>query len=263
MSIVEAHRFSIGSAVVGGLASALAVCAIFVAAGAFDDDSGGDQAAERPAAPPPAAASVRDVYRRSRLSVVVVDHRPPGVRPRRGPPTREDGVATGTGFVIDRAGHIVTNQHIVAGRGTTTVQFAAGEEPVRATVVERDASTDLAIVRVAPRRVARLRPLALGDSDAVEVGDTAIAIGNPLGLQRSLTVGVVSAVGRTISAPDGSKIRDAVQTDAPINPGNSGCPLLDGAGRVIGVVSQGRGNGIAFAVPVDTVKRLVAELESG
>nr|MBA3747841.1 trypsin-like peptidase domain-containing protein [Solirubrobacterales bacterium] len=200
------------------------------------------------------------VYRRVRLGVVVVEHRPPGVPSRRGPPTRGDRIATGSGFVLDDAGHVATNQHIVAGRGTTTVQFAANEDPVRATIVRRDASTDLAVVRVGRARAARLRPLALGDSDAVRVGDPAIAIGNPLGLQRSLTVGVVSAVGRTIKAPDGAKIRDAVQTDAPINPGNSGCPLLDAAGRVIGVVAQARGDGLGFAVPVDALKRLVADL---
>jgi S1-C subfamily serine protease len=103
-------------------------------------------------------------------------------------------------------------------------------------------------------------PLPLGDSDALRPGDTALAIGNPYGLRRSLTIGVVSGLGRRMEAPDGSSIRDAIQTDAAINPGNSGGPLLDARGRVIGVISQGRGDGIAFAVPAATLERVVARL---
>ena len=248
------------TAVVSGVVSAVAVCAILFAAGAFDDD----RARERAAAPTTAtvpAPSVGDVYRRARLGVVLVEHRPPGVRPRTGPPTREDGIATGSGFVIDRRGHVVTNQHIVAGRGTTTVQFGPDEKPVGATIVGRDASTDLALVRVDPDEARTgLTPLPLGDSEAVGIGDPAIVVGNPYGLERSLAAGIVSATDRTINAPNGAKIKSAVQIDAPINPGNSGGPLLDGHARVIGVISQGRGNGIAFAVPVDTLKRVVAEL---
>jgi S1-C subfamily serine protease len=250
------------AAIVSGVASALVVCAIFLAAGAFDRDEGGKGGGERSSgspAPAPAAA-VTDVYRRARLGVVLVDHRPPGVAPRTGPPQRGDRVATGSGFVIDDAGHVVTNQHVIAGRGTTTVQLDDDEDPVQATIVGRDASTDLALVRIDRPDARRLTPLALGASEAVRVGDPAIAIGNPFGLERTLTVGVVSATDRTINAPDRSKIEDAVQTDAPINVGNSGGPLLDARGRVIGVISQGRGNGIAFAVPVDTVKRVVADL---
>ena len=248
------------SAVISGVASAVAVCAIFLATDALQTESDREPPRSTPAAP--AAPSVRDVYKRARLGVVIVDHRPPGVPPRSGPPTRSDRVATGSGFVVDDAGHVVTNQHVVAGRGTTTVQIAADEDPVAATIVRRDASTDLAVVRVAPADAKRMTSLALGDSDAVRVGDAAIAIGSPLGLQRTLTVGVVSAIGRTITAPDGAKIKDAVQTDAPINPGSSGGPLLDARGRVIGVISQGRASGIGFAVPVDTVKRLVAGLRT-
>lgn len=248
------------AAAVSGVLSATAVCAILFAAGAFDDG----RAAEPAAAPITATTpvpSVGDVYRRVRLGVVLVEHRPPGVRPRTGPPTRKDGIATGSGFVIDRRGHVVTNQHIVAGRGSTTVQFGPGEKPVGATIVGRDASTDLALVRVDPGEArAPLRPLALGDSEAVGIGDPAIVVGNPYGLERSLAAGVVSATDRTIDAPNGAKIDHAVQIDAPINPGNSGGPLLDGHARVIGVISQGRGNGIAFAVPVDTLERVIAEL---
>ena len=107
----------------------------------------------------------------------------------------------------------------------------------------------------------RLESLPLGDSESVRPGDPAVVIGNPLGLARTLTAGVVSATDRRIDAPDGFPIRNAVQTDAAVNPGNSGGPLLDERGRVIGVISQGRGDGIAFAVPVDTLERVVPQLE--
>ena len=253
-----APRSSLRTALISGLASAGAVCAIFLAAGAFEDEPGRSGAG---AATPPAARapSVREVYERARLAVVLIDHRPPGVRPRTGPPSRGDRIATGSGFVIDRSGHIVTNQHIVARRGTTTVQFHPGDDPVRARIVRRDASTDLAVLRVDRARAPRLTPLPLGDVGAVRVGDAAIAIGNPFGLERSLSVGVVSALGRRITSPDGTRIRSVVQTDAAINPGNSGGPLLDERGRVIGVMTQGRGSGIAFAVPVRAVRKVVAE----
>ena len=260
MSPMDASgRPALRTALVSGLVSAIAVSAIFLAAGAFDD-AGETRSAAGSTTPTTTAPSAGDVYRRARAGVVVVDHRPPGVPPRSGPPTRDDGIATGSGFVVDEAGHIVTNQHIVAGRGTTTVQLDPGEDPLRATIVGRDASTDLAVVRLDRARAAPLAPLPLGDSADVRVGDTALAIGNPFGLERSLSAGVVSGVGRRMTSPDGTRIRDAVQTDAPINPGNSGGPLLDDAGRVIGVMTQGRGNGVAFAVPVDTVKRVVDRL---
>jgi S1-C subfamily serine protease len=249
---------SMRGAILGGLLSAAVVSAIFLAAGAFDDEPASPRAVGTATAPGPATA-VGDVYRRARLAVVLVDHRPPGVPPRRGAPRRDDRIATGSGFVVDAAGRIVTNQHIVAGRGTTTVQFDPDDDPVRARIVRRDASTDLAVLQVASARLPRLTPLPLGAARAVRVGDRAIAIGNPFGLERSLSVGVVSALGRRMTAPDGTRIRNVVQTDAAINPGNSGGPLLDETGRVIGVMTQGRGNGIAFAVPVDTVRKVVAE----
>ena len=247
-------------AILGGLLAAAVVSAVFLAAGAFEDEpsgraGGGVRTPARPSPPP----SPQEVYERARLGVVLVDHRPPGVPPRRGAPRRDDRIATGSGFVVDAAGRIVTNQHIVAGRGRTTVQFHPGDDPVRARIVRRDASTDLAVLQVRRARAPRLTPLPLGDAGAVRVGDAALAIGNPFGLERSLSVGVVSALGRRITSPDGTRIRDVVQTDAAINPGNSGGPLLDATGRVIGVLTQGRGAGIAFAVPVDAVRRVVAE----
>ena len=248
-------------ALVSGLASALAVCAVFLAAGAFEDDDERARPTATTRTTPQAPLSARDLYSRVRLGIVLVEHRPPGVRPRTGPPRRDDGIATGSGFVIDMDGHVVTNQHIVAGRGTTTVQFGGDAKSLRARIVGRDASTDLALVRVDPDDVARLSPLPLGESQRVRVGDDAVVIGNPFGFERSLSVGVVSGTGRRIRAPDGSRIRSVVQTDAAINPGNSGGPLLDGQGRVIGVVSQARGPGLGFAIPVDTVKRVVARLQ--
>ena len=260
MSDVDgADRYARRAALVGGLVSALAVCAIFLAAGALDDEPAAPRAGGPTTTTTTPEAAVGDVYRRARLGVVLIDHRPPGVPPRRGAPRRDDRIATGSGFVVDGAGRIVTNQHIVAGRGTTTAQFHPRDDPVRARIVRRDASSDLAVLQVDPDRAPRLTPLPLGDAGAVRVGDVAIAIGNPFGLDRSLSVGVVSALGRRITSPDGTRIRDVVQTDAAINPGNSGGPLLDATGRVIGVMTQGRGNGIAFAVPVDTVRRVVVE----
>jgi S1-C subfamily serine protease len=143
-----------------------------------------------------------------------------------------------------------------------TVQTAQRAPRIEARIVGRDPSTDLALLRVDPREARELTPLPLGDSDDVRVGDTAIAIGNPFGLRHTLTVGVVSATERTIDAPDGFPIEDAVQTDAAINPGSSGGPLLDAAGRVIGVMAQSEAEatGIGYAIPVDTLKRVVPEL---
>ena len=149
------------------------------------------------------------------------------------------------------------------------VQFGENTPTIPGRVIGRDRSSDLALVRVLPRRVrGGLHPLALADSARVRVGDLAVAIGNPFGLERTLTAGVVSALGRQIEAPDGFSIPGAIQTDAAINPGNSGGPLLDRAARVIGVNSQietggaGRGNvGVGFAVPSNVVKAVTADLE--
>ena len=247
-------------ALLSGLAAALSVSAVFMAAGAFDDDSSAPRAAASPsaAAGDPAAA----VFRRARGGVVLVEARRPGTPLSFGRPSREDGVATGTGFLVDESGHIVTNDHVAAGGRVVTVQAGPRTRRVRARIVGRDPSTDLALLRVDPREAPELAPLPLGDSDDVHVGDTAIAVGNPYGLQRTLTVGVVSAIDRSIDAPDGFPIDGAVQTDAAINPGNSGGPLLDSAGRVIGVLAQSESGstGIAYAVPVDTLRRVIPEL---
>jgi S1-C subfamily serine protease len=250
------------AALLGGLASGCAVAAIFMFAGAGDDDESAARApaprpAPRPRAVPPAPA-IGEIYRRARPAVFVVEGRQPGVEWPEGPPREDDGVATGTGFAIG-GGRIVTNQHVVAGAELVAVRLNGRR--ARARVVGSDASTDLAILRLPRPRARELPTLPLGKSAGVRPGDTAVAIGNPYGLARTLTTGVVSAVGRRITAPDGSSIRDAIQTDAAINPGNSGGPLLDGEGRVIGVMAQSRGDGLAFAVPVDTLRRIAPELQ--
>src|SRR3954469_20636713 len=179
--------------------------------------------------------------------------------------------ATGSGFVIDAGGDILTNNHVIDGAtaGSITVQFA-DKKTLKAKVIGKDPSTDLALLKVDPEGL-DLKPLPLGSSKGVHVGDPTIAIGNPFGLDRTLTTGVVSALQRQIQAPNGFAIKDVIQTDAAINPGNSGGPLIDSAGRVIGINSQietgGQGSngnvGIGFAVPIDTAKAILANLKSG
>jgi S1-C subfamily serine protease len=179
--------------------------------------------------------------------------------------------STGSGFVIDAGGDILTNNHVIDGAtpNSITVQFA-DKKTVKATVVGKDPSTDLALLKVDPEGLA-LKALPLGSSRDVHVGDPTIAIGNPFGLDRTLTTGVVSALQRQIQAPNGFAIKDVIQTDAAINPGNSGGPLIDSAGRVIGINSQietggggGQGNvGIGFAVPIDTAKSILENLKKG
>src|SRR3954454_4016627 len=177
--------------------------------------------------------------------------------------------ATGSGFVYDDQGHIVTNDHVVEEANTFEVRIGADTKPIPARLVGKDPSSDLAVLKVDPGAVKNgLKPLELGDSTALEPGDQAIAIGSPFGLEGTVTTGIVSSLGRTITAPNGFPIADAVQTDAAINPGNSGGPLLDGNGRVIGVNSQiksgsGSNSGVGFAVPVSTVKFVVPQIRNG
>ncbi len=183
---------------------------------------------------------------------------------------QQKSTATGSGFVIDKDGDILTNNHVIDGASKVTVQFS-DHKTVTAKVVGRDPSTDLALLKVDPSEVS-LDPLPLGSSKDVKVGDPTIAIGNPFGLDRTLTTGVVSALQRKIFAPDGTQITNVIQTDAAINPGNSGGPLIDASGHVIGINSQietgnagsGGGNvGIGFAVPIDTAKALLPSLKKG
>jgi S1-C subfamily serine protease len=170
---------------------------------------------------------------------------------------------TGSGFVWDRSGHVVTNYHVIEGGSAFSVTLA-DQTSYDAEVVGRAPDKDLAVLRIeAP--ASKLEPLPVGRSSGLLVGQSVLAVGNPFGLDHSLTVGVVSALGRELRAPNGRTIRDVIQTDAAINPGNSGGPLLDSGGRLIGVNSaiyspSGASAGVGFAVPVDTVRRLVPQL---
>src|SRR3954452_13310818 len=173
--------------------------------------------------------------------------------------------ALGSRLVLDRAGHIVTNYHVVHGASGIQVSFSNNER-YRAKLVGSDASTDIAVLKVDVKASA-LKALPLGNSDGVRVGDQVIAIGNPFGLDRSVTAGIVSAVQRRIAAPNQLSISHVIQTDAALNHGNSGGPLLNAQGQVIGVNAQietggqSQGNvGIGFAIPINTVKDVVAEL---
>jgi S1-C subfamily serine protease len=188
-------------------------------------------------------------------------------------PQQQSSTSTGSGFLIDKAGDILTNYHVIEGADRRTgvaVQFA-DDVSRRATVLGQDPSNDLAVLKVNAATLPNVLPLELGDSTTVRVGDPTLAIGNPFGLDRTLTSGIVSALQRQIQAPNGFSIDNVIQTDAPINPGNSGGPLLDAAGRVIGINSQiataGDGAngsvGIAFAVPINTAKRMLPQLETG
>jgi putative serine protease PepD len=174
--------------------------------------------------------------------------------------------AEGSGFVYDKRGDIITNQHVVDGAKSITVKFSNGKT-YNAHLVGSDSSTDLAVVRVdAPSSL--LHPLTLGDSSAVQVGDGVIAIGSPFGLEETVTSGIVSALHRTMDAPNNYTISDSIQTDAPINHGNSGGPLIDSAGRVIGVNAQiqsdsGGSDGVGFAIPANTVKSVVSQIVAG
>lgn len=168
---------------------------------------------------------------------------------------------TGSGFVLDREGHIVTNYHVIEDADSVEV-LLSDETQAPATIVGVDPANDLALLKIdVPRE--QLSPVELGSSQDLRVGQRAIAIGNPFGLDRTLTVGVISALGRPLQTGEDNVIFDVVQTDAAINPGNSGGPLLDSRGRVIGINTAIRQNaeGIGFAVPVDTLKRVLPPLK--
>src|SRR4051795_674095 len=256
--------FIAGAVTVGFVVGALAV------AGVIDDDaaptSSAAPAATAPsgggkAPPSPKPGSVADIYRRVSPGVAFVSSSSSGGSGGgvRGGSQGGGNAATGSGFVYDDQGHIVTNDHVVEGFNTFSVRIGSNETPIPAKLAGKDPSSDLAVLKIDPSAVpGGLHPLELGDSDALQPGDQAIAIGSPFGLEGTVTEGIVSALGRTIQAPNGFPIANAVQTDAAINPGNSGGPLLDGNGRVIGVNSQiktdngGDNSGVGFAVPVST-----------
>jgi S1-C subfamily serine protease len=263
--------FPFAAALVGGVVVAAAFLALGVGGG--DTKTVVQQSSMSPV---PVAAgkalTAREIYKRDAPGVVNVKSQivqrtqsPFGI------PQDQQGEATGSGFVVDPQGYILTNAHVIDGASQVTVSFE-DKKTENAKVVGKDSSTDLALLKVNASGL-NLKPLQLGDSSNVQVGDPTIAIGNPFALDRTLTTGVVSALQRQISAPNGFTISNVIQTDAAINPGNSGGPLLDAAGRVIGINSQiatgdgtsggGGGNvGIGFAVPINTAKKVLPQLKS-
>jgi S1-C subfamily serine protease len=213
--------------------------------------------------------SINEIYRASAPAVVHIETTSPLQQQTDffGNPFGTDQTqrALGSGFVIDKAGHIVTNYHVVRGARTIQVSFSNNER-FKAKVAGVDPSTDIAVLQVEINSRA-LKSLPLGNSDSVRVGDQVIAIGNPFGLDRSVTSGIVSAVQRRIQAPNQLAISHVIQTDAALNHGNSGGPLLNAQGQVIGVNAQietggqSQGNvGIGFAIPINTVRDVAAEL---
>jgi S1-C subfamily serine protease len=257
------------AALVGGLGGAAIE---FALGGPSSGSSNATMPSESPAslAPPRARApSAETIYREDAPGVVVITATQTQNLPATFfmPPAERQVRVLGSGFVIDKQGDIVTNDHVVQGGKDVTVGFSIGSS-YRATVRGTDPSSDLAVVRVhAPRSA--LHPLVLADSGDVDVGETVYAIGNPFGLDRTMTAGIVSATGRDIRAPNGLGIPNAIQTDAPINHGNSGGPLLDGDGRVIGIDDQIEsggtvdGNvGVGFAVASETAKVVIPQLLS-
>jgi len=208
--------------------------------------------------------SVADVYKQSYKSVVEITVSSTASNPFGG---EEQQQAQGSGFVYDSDGHIVTNDHVVDGATSVSVRFWNGDT-YKATVVGADPSTDLAVIKVdAPDSVLNALPVA--DSSKIDVGDTAIAIGSPFGLEETVTSGIVSALHRSMTAPNRFTINDSIQTDAAINHGNSGGPLLNSSGEVIGVNAQIAGDtganvGVGFAIPSNTVSKIAdALIQSG
>jgi S1-C subfamily serine protease len=244
--------------VMGALSVAI-VAGVLVAVGTFDRDNGTATPSATAAATSTAAAptSVAGIYKRVSPGVVYIASR------------TAQGQASGSGFVVDTDGTIVTNDHVVEGARSVSVRFTENGDPIDAKVIGTDPSTDIALLDVDESKVeGGVKPLQLADSKDLQPGEPAIAIGSPFGLQGTVTSGIVSALGREIQAPNGFTISGIIQTDAAINPGNSGGPLLDDEGRVIGVNSQIATNGtdsnsgVGFAVPIDTVKQVVPALKA-
>jgi S1-C subfamily serine protease len=266
---------SFGSALLGG-----AVVAVFglLAVGAgwieAEDDGGSTVTVTRTLTPVASsegdseANPINRIYRGAERGIAFIEAKSnenaaPSVNPF-GEPGGQ-GVASGSGFLIDTEGHVVTNSHVVEGAEEVEVTLGPSDSSYDAEVVGTDPATDVALLDVdAPAD--ELHPLALGDSSRVEVGEPVVAIGNPFGLERTVTAGIVSALQRQIQAPNGFAISHVIQTDAAINPGNSGGPLIDASGRVIGINSQiqtggSNGNvGIGFAVPINTARDVVRQL---
>jgi S1-C subfamily serine protease len=266
-------RSSFGSALLGGAVVAV-FCGVAISAGWVEGDGGSTTTVAAPLATPVAAKDdsnlVNEIYRRDGQGVAFIQAEQPTRAPSPFDPfgQSQGGVATGSGFIIDTEGHVLTNSHVVEGAKSIEVKLGSSDATHSAEVVGADPATDLALLKVdAPAD--RLHPLALGDSSEVRVGDPVVAIGNPFGLDRTVTSGIVSALQRQIQAPNGFAISNVIQTDAAINPGNSGGPLIDSTGSVIGINSQietgggsGGNVGIGFAVPIDTARDVIEQLKS-
>jgi S1-C subfamily serine protease len=275
-------RSSFGSALLGGLVVAV-VGAVLLLTGAVKSSGGGTTTIERQTAAPIAATSgeengegntVDEIYKADGDGVAFIESElepteTESFNPFIEPESQSGGTATGSGIVIDDKGHILTNNHVIEGASKIKVKLGESDHQYTAEVVGTDPASDLALIQVeAPQ--SELDPLTLGDSSAVEVGDPVVAIGNPFGLDRTVTSGIVSALQRQIQAPNGFSIDNVIQTDAAINPGNSGGPLINAQGEVIGINSQietggngADGNvGIGFAIPINTAKGVIHELET-
>jgi len=274
-------RTPFGSALLGGIVVA-AFGWIAIASGWIQSDGGTTTTVAAPLTAPVVDKSgdgedssnvVNQIYRRDGDGVAFIESTIPAQESQSfspfGEPEQEGGgTASGSGFVIDTEGHLLTNNHVVEGAERIQVKLGASDTTYQAKVVGADPATDLALLDVeAP--ASQLHPLTLGRSGEMEVGDPVVAIGNPFGLDRTVTSGIVSALQRQIEAPDGFSITDVIQTDAAINPGNSGGPLINADGEVIGINSQiatgsgGGGNvGIGFAIPIDTVRAEIHQLET-
>jgi len=275
-------RSSFGSALLGGLVVAV-VGTILLLSGAVKSKGGGTTTIEQTTSAPIASTNsggeegggntVDEIYKRDGNGVAFIESTIPPeesetFNPFGEPESQGGGTATGSGIVIDDKGHILTNNHVIEGADKIEVKIGESDHQYTAKVVGTDPSSDLALIQVeAPSK--ELDPLTLGDSSKMEVGDPVVAIGNPFGLDRTVTSGIVSALQRQIQAPNGFSIDNVIQTDAAINPGNSGGPLINGNGEVIGINSQietGGGNdgnvGIGFAIPINTAKEVIHELET-
>ncbi|HEY5976719.1 MAG TPA: trypsin-like peptidase domain-containing protein [Solirubrobacterales bacterium] len=272
-------KSSFGSAVLGGIVVGLFGW-LAVAVGWIESDDGSAPASAETVLAAPVADHdggdtnlVNEIYKRDGQGVAFIesDQEAQQVEPSPFNPFGESeggGTATGSGFVIDSDGHLLTNNHVVEGASEITVKLGASDKSYSAEVVGADPATDVALLDVdAPAD--QLHPLALGDSSKVEVGDPVVAIGNPFGLDSTVTSGIVSALQRQIEAPNGFSISHVIQTDAAINPGNSGGPLIDSEGRVIGINSQietgggssGGNVGIGFSIPINTAREVADQIE--
>jgi S1-C subfamily serine protease len=276
----EKVRTPFGSSLLGGL-----VVAVFgwiaIAAGVIQSDGGSTTTVAAPLTAPVDAKTedgsanvVNQIYKSDGQGVAFIESQ---IEPRETEsfspfgevePESGGGTATGSGFVIDDEGYVLTNNHVVEGASKVTVKLGDSEKTYDAEVVGTDPGTDIALLKVeAP--ASEIHPLRLGKSADAEVGDPVVAIGNPFGLDRTVTSGIVSALQRQIQAPNGFSISHVIQTDAAINPGNSGGPLINAEGEVIGINAQiatgggGNGNvGIGFAIPIDTVRAEIEQLKT-